>query len=89
VRAALVAVESANADAGIVYRTDALGHNGVTIAYEVPLGDAPAIQYPVALVGKSTHAELARRFIAYLQTAPARAVFADAGFIAHDAANAR
>ena len=41
VRAALAAVESANADAGIVYKTDAKGHSGVTVAYEVPFADAP------------------------------------------------
>jgi|SRR5262245_22525591 len=89
VRAALAAVDSANADAGIVYKTDAKGHAGVTVAYDVPLADAPAIVYPVAVIAKSSHADLARRFVAYLQTAPARSVFADAGFIAQDAATAR
>ena len=89
VRAALAAVDSANADAGIVYKTDAKGHAGVTVAYEVPFADAPAIVYPVAALSKSTHADLARRFVAYLQTTPARTVFADAGFVAHDTANAR
>jgi molybdate transport system substrate-binding protein len=89
VRAALAAVESANADAGIVYRTDARGRAGVTVAYEVPLDDAPAIVYPAAIITRSAHVQLARRFTAYLQTAPARNVFADAGFIAHDTANAR
>jgi molybdate transport system permease protein len=68
VRAALAAVESANADAGIVYKTDAKGHPGVTVVYEVPFADAPAIVYPVAALSKSTHADLARRFVAYLQT---------------------
>lgn len=89
VRAALAAVDSANVDAGIVYKTDAKDHAGITVAYEVPLADAPAIVYPAAVVGKSTHADLARRFVAYLQTAPARTVFADAGFIAPDSATAR
>jgi molybdate transport system substrate-binding protein len=89
VRAALAAVDSANADAGIVYKTDAKGHAGVTVAYEVPLADAPAIVYPVAVIATSPHADLARRFVAYLQSAPARTVFADAGFIAPDAATAR
>jgi len=89
VRAALAAVDSANADAGVVYKTDAKGHAGVKVAYEVPLADAPPIVYPVAVIAKSTHPDLARRFVAYLQTAPARTVFADAGFIAPDTANAR
>jgi molybdate transport system substrate-binding protein len=89
VRAALAAVDSANADAGIVYRTDATGHAGVTIVYEVPLADAPPIVYPAGVIAKSTHPDLARMFVAYLQTTPARTVFADAGFVAHDTANAR
>jgi molybdate transport system substrate-binding protein len=89
VRAALAAVDSANADAGIVYKTDAKGHAGVTVAYEVPLADAPAIVYPVGVIARSTHPDLARTFVAYLQTTPARTVFADAGFVAHDTANAR
>jgi molybdate transport system substrate-binding protein len=89
VRAALAAVDSANADAGIVYRTDAKGHAGVTIAYEVPLADAPPIVYPVGVIAKSPHPDLARKFVAYIQTTPARTVFADAGFVVHDTANAR
>jgi molybdate transport system substrate-binding protein len=89
VRAALAAVDSANADAGIVYKTDAKGHVGVTVAYEVPLADAPPIVYPVGVIVKSPHPDLARMFAAYLQTTPARTVFADAGFVAHDTANAR
>jgi len=38
-----VAVEASNADAGVVYRTDARGDAKVTVAYEVPIADAPAI----------------------------------------------
>jgi len=89
VRAALAAVDAANADAGIVYRTDAKGHAGVTITYEVPLADAPPIVYPVGVIAKAPHPDLARKFVAYIQTTPARTVFADAGFVAHDTANAR
>jgi molybdate transport system substrate-binding protein len=89
VRTALAAVDSANADAGIVYKTDAAGHAGVTVAYEVPFADAPAIVYPAAALSKSAHPDLARMFVAYLQTTPARIVFADAGFIARDTADAR
>jgi len=89
VRAALAAVDSANADAGIVYKTDAKGHAGVLVAYEVPLADAPPIVYPAGVVARSTNPDPARRFVAYLQSVPARTVFADAGFVAHDTANAR
>jgi len=89
VRAALVAVEAANADAGIVYRTDAAADSKVTVAYEVPLGDAPAILYPGAVLKHAPHPETARKFIAFLQSAASRETFAASGFLAPDTASAR
>jgi molybdate transport system substrate-binding protein len=89
VRAALAAVEAANADAGIVYRTDARGNAKVAIVYEVPIADAPAIVYPGAVLRHAAHQDTARRFIAYLQSAASREVFAAAGFLAPDTAAAR
>jgi molybdate transport system substrate-binding protein len=80
VRAALAAVESENADAGIVYRTDAAISKRVKVAFEVPKGQGPAIVYPLApLVGskKPATAELVR----YLTSAAAREVYARYGFI--------
>ena len=50
VRAALAAVETGNVDAGIVYKTDALHSKKAKIAYEVPIAEGPAIEYPLALV---------------------------------------
>jgi len=80
VRAALSAVESENADAGIVYRTDAAISKRVKVAFEVPRDKGPAIVYPMApLAGsrKSAAAELVR----YLTSAPAREVYRRYGFI--------
>ena len=54
VRAALSAVESANADAGIVYRTDAAVSKRVKIAFEVPRAEGPAIVYPLATLATSS-----------------------------------
>lgn len=81
VRACLAAVESGNVDAGIVYRTDAFASKRVRVAFEVPRGDAPAISYPVAVVRGSRSAEAARRFVAYLASADAGAVFEKCGFL--------
>ena len=89
VRAALVAVEAANADAGIVYRTDARGDAKVTIAYEVPIADAPAIVYPGAVLTHAPHRDAARAFVAFLQSAASREAFAASGFLAPDSAAAR
>jgi len=81
VRAALAAVESGNVDAGIVYKTDAGISQKVEVAYEVPVSAGPDISYPVAVVAKSKNPEAARRFLAYLESPPALAVFRKYGFL--------
>ena len=75
VRAALAAVESGNADAGIVYKTDATISKAVKIAYVVPPHEGPRISYPIAIIKNSGHPDAARRFVAYLTTEAAMAVF--------------
>lgn len=81
VRACLAAVEAGNADAGIVYKTDALVSKKVRIAFEIPAADGPAISYPLAVVKDAKHAEAARRFAAYLGSPEAMAVFKKFGFL--------
>jgi molybdate transport system substrate-binding protein len=80
VRAALAAVESGNADAGIVYKTDALISKKVKVAYEVSGANAPHISYPVALVKGGKNPAGAAQFLARLTSAEGRAVFAKFGF---------
>jgi molybdate transport system substrate-binding protein len=81
VRACLAAVEAGNADAGIVYKTDALISKKVKIAYEVPAAEGPKIIYPLAVLKDSKHAEAARKFAAYLASPEAQAVFLKFGFL--------
>jgi len=78
VRAALSAVEAGNADAAIVYKTDALISKKVRVAYEVPRKDGPKISYPAAVV---TDSKAARRFVDYLGSDAARAIFRKYGFL--------
>ncbi len=80
VRAALAAVESGNADAGIVYKTDALISKKVKVACEVTGPDAPHISYPVALVKGGKNPAGAAQFLAQLTSAEGRAMFAKFGF---------
>ena len=80
VRAALAAVESGNADAGIVYQTDALISKKVRIAFQVTGADAPHISYPVALVKGGKNPAGAALFLACLTSTEGRAVFARYGF---------
>lgn len=79
VRAALAAVESEAADAGIVYRTDAAISKKVRVAYEVPPGQGPAIVYPAVVLAKA-RSPLASKFLAFLQGDEARTVFEKYGF---------
>lgn len=86
VRAALAAVESGNADAGIVYKTDAGISKKVKIAYEVPAAGGPKISYPLAMLSASKHQEATRKLLAYLESAAALDVFRRYGFLVPAAA---
>jgi molybdate transport system substrate-binding protein len=81
VRAALAAVESGNVDAGIVYKTDAGISKKVRIAYEVPRADGPVISYPFAVVAEAGQPAAARKFLTYLESPAALAVFRKYGFL--------
>lgn len=81
VRGALAAVESGNVDAGIVYKTDAQISRSVRIAFEVPKAEGPKILYPAAVVADSREKAAAARFVAFLSSDAARAIFRKYGFI--------
>jgi molybdate transport system substrate-binding protein len=81
VRACLAAVEAGNADAGIVYKTDALISNKVKIAYEVAVAEGPRIFYPIATVKDSKQPDAGRKFVGYLGGPEAGAVFKKYGFL--------
>lgn len=81
VRAALAAVESGNADASIVYKTDALITKKVRIAYVVPAG-ATKIRYPAALVRAGPNPKAAALFLKFLTSPSAIAIFEKHGLIA-------
>lgn len=80
VRAALAAVESGRVDAGIVYRTDAIGAR-VRVIATVPAKDHPYldITYPAAVIAGPSEAA-AKRFLEFLKGPAARAVFEKRGF---------
>lgn len=88
VRGALAAVESGNADAAIVYKTDAAISKRVEVAYEVPFGEAPRISYPLAVVRYGRDPEGGKSFAAFLASGEARRVFERHGFVVLDAAPA-
>jgi molybdate transport system substrate-binding protein len=81
VRAALAAVESGNAEAGFVYKTDALSSKKVKIAIEISPADGPKITYPVAVLKNAKQPDAAKALAKYLAEAEAQAVFAKYGFL--------
>jgi molybdate transport system substrate-binding protein len=80
VRAALAAVESGAADAGIVYRSDLAMARGVRLALEIPADETARIVYPAAVLASSKNPE-ARPFLEHLRSPDARAVFTRFGFV--------
>jgi molybdate transport system substrate-binding protein len=80
VRATLAAVESENAESGIVYKTDARLSKLVRVAYEVPASQGPAISYPAAVLADSKQQPAAQRLLDFLQSAAAQAIFRKYGF---------
>jgi molybdate transport system substrate-binding protein len=81
VRAALAAVESGAAEAGIVYRSDVGRTKKVRVVFAVPLADGPRITYSVALIAGRKHEGLAQEFIHFLLSPAASAAFEESGFI--------
>ncbi len=87
VRGTLSAVEAGNADAGIVYRTDAAIATRAIVALAVPVEDGPSIEYPAAVIVDAPNQAGARRFLAHLRGPDAAAVFERAGFIVRGTRN--
>jgi molybdate transport system substrate-binding protein len=81
VRAALLAVEGGNVDAGIVYKTDATLSRKVKVAFNFTSPPHVKIAYPVALIKEGRNTNAAALFIAHLQSADASEVFERHGFI--------
>ena len=84
VRAALAAVEAGNADASIVYRTDAAISKKVRVAFEVPSREGPKISYSMAMVKGARELRAAEKFLAHLNSEDAAKVFRKFGFIVVD-----
>lgn len=80
VRQVLQYVETGNADAGFVYKTDALTSDQVKIAFEVDKNSYTPAHYPVGIIEGTKHRTEAEQFYAYLQTPEVLDVFAKYGF---------
>lgn len=80
VRQVLTYVETGNADAGLVYATDAQISSWVRVVAVAPDSSHDAIVYPAAVIKGSQGEEAARRFVEYLSSPGAKAIFTRHGF---------
>ncbi len=80
VRQALVYADRGEVDGAFVYKTDALLARSAVILFEVPAEMHAPIVYPMALTATGAATPLARAFMEYLRSAPARAVLTKFGF---------
>lgn len=81
VRSALAWVAAGDAEAGVVYATDARVEPRVRVAFPVPPAAHPPVVYPGAVVVGALRPDLARDFLTYCGSGPGRTWFVDAGFL--------
>ncbi|ROR28461.1 molybdate transport system substrate-binding protein [Mobilisporobacter senegalensis] len=73
-------VSTGNADAGVVYETDALSNDDVKIVAKAPEGSHSKIIYPAAVIKNTKEEKAAKQFLEYLQSKEAREIFEKHGF---------
>lgn len=80
VRAVLSKVELGEADAGLVYKTDAESAKEKVDAVEIPDDRNAIAKYPAATLKGSGNAEAAAAFVAWLSSPEGQKILQDAGF---------
>ncbi|NSC21099.1 molybdate ABC transporter substrate-binding protein [Streptomyces albus subsp. chlorinus] len=80
VRSVLSKVELGEADAGIVYRTDAATAPKKVDAVDIPDAQNALASYPAATLKQSEHPEQAAAFVKWLKTSKAQKLLRKAGF---------
>ena len=83
VRAALTLVARGEAPLGVVYATDAVAADGITVLATFPAESHPPIVYPAAVTAESRHRQ-AEAFVVWLASAKARPFFERQGFTVLD-----
>lgn len=82
VRAALQWVALKEAEAGIVFQTDAKVEPKVKIAFIFPEVSHPKIEYPAAIIKDSKNIVAAKSFLNFCKNKEAKAIFESEGFMA-------
>jgi molybdate transport system substrate-binding protein len=80
VKAALSAVTEGDAEAAIVYVTDARAAGDAVATVEIPSSQNAVARYPIAVIAGTKDAALAEAFMAYVLGPEGRTVLEEAGF---------
>ncbi|SIM77771.1 molybdate transport system substrate-binding protein [Micromonospora cremea] len=80
VKGALAKVKLGEVDAALVYRTDARAATADVTGVEFPESARAVNDYPIVALRDAPNRAGARAFVAYVRSAPAQAVLAEAGF---------
>jgi len=80
VKTTLAAVTDGDADAAIVYVTDARAAGAKVATVEIPTAQNAVAKYPIAVIKATKDAALAQAFMAYVLGPEAQQVLQDAGF---------
>lgn len=80
VRAVLTKIIADEADAGIVYRSDALAAGEDVLSFDIPSDKNVSTDYQISVVSNSANAELAQSFVDFVRGDQAGQVLRDAGF---------
>jgi molybdate transport system substrate-binding protein len=80
VKAVLAKVVSGEADAGLVYASDAVAAGDDVQTFEIPGADAQVTTYPIAPLDQAQDADLAQEFVDLVLSDAGRQVLEDAGF---------
>jgi molybdate transport system substrate-binding protein len=81
VKAVLTKVELGEVDAGLVYRTDVIAAGTKVEGIEFPEGEGEPTDYPIAVLERAAHPELARAFARFVAE-DGRSALEEAGFAA-------
>lgn len=82
VKAVVARVALGEADAGIVYKSDALASRGEVDEVEIETGASADAVYPMAVVDGATHADFAREWVRFVTSPTGARILRDHGFLA-------
>ena len=80
VKSVLQKVTTGNADAGLVYRTDVTASKGQAQGVDIPQASEAVNQYPIVVLKDTRNAELAQKWVQFVNGDEGRQVLGAAGF---------